>query len=134
VGLGVLTAEVWRSYSDTLGTTPLDECWVCPDDFYPTTHDTYKKQAAIHPAGFESTIPANEQPKNLALDRAANGTVTLSSLYCEQVVEVEGGGACAGMGREACTGVVWGKVCGQTTGTGTGRALITQLKYQANRE
>jgi hypothetical protein len=72
-GLGVLIAEVMRSYSDSLGMTPLD-------DWSVATHDTYKKQTSIHPEGLEPTIPANEQPQNLALDRAATGTVTSSLL------------------------------------------------------
>jgi hypothetical protein len=46
-------------------------------------------------------------------------------------VEVEVGGACAGMEGKTCTWVLWEKTSGQTTGIDTGRVLITQLKYQA---
>ena len=36
-----------------------------------TTHNTYKRQTSILPAGFEPATPASEWPQTHALDRAA---------------------------------------------------------------
>jgi len=49
-----------------LGKTPLDEWSARHRDLYLTTHNTHKEQAFIHPAGFESTIPASERPQSHA--------------------------------------------------------------------
>ena len=61
----------------TLGRTPLDEWWAQRRDLYLTTHNTHKRQAAMPPVGFESTIPASERPRTYLLDRAATGIKAL---------------------------------------------------------
>jgi hypothetical protein len=57
----------------TLGRTPLDEWSARRRDFYPTTHSTHNRQAAMLPAGCERAIPASERPLTYVLDRAATG-------------------------------------------------------------
>ena len=57
----------------TFGRTPLDEWPAWHRDLFLTTHNTFKKQTSMPPAGFELTIPASERPKTHALDRAATG-------------------------------------------------------------
>jgi len=37
-----------------------------------TTHNTHKRQTSMPSAGFKPAIPASEQPKTHALDRAAS--------------------------------------------------------------
>jgi hypothetical protein len=37
------------------------------------THNTYKRQTSIPPAGFQSANPARDRPKTHAVDRAASG-------------------------------------------------------------
>jgi hypothetical protein len=57
----------------TLGRTPLDEWSVRCRDLYLTTHNTYKRQTSMPPAGFEHAIPASKRPQTHALDRATTG-------------------------------------------------------------
>ena len=38
-----------------------------------TTHNPYKRQTSMLPAGFEPAIPASERPQNDVLDRAVTG-------------------------------------------------------------
>jgi len=38
-----------------------------------TTNNTHQRQAALPPAGFETSIPASDRPQTNALDRAATG-------------------------------------------------------------
>jgi hypothetical protein len=54
----------------TLGRTPLHEWSARRRDLYLTTHNTYKRQTSMPPAGFEPTC---EWPQTHALDRAATG-------------------------------------------------------------
>jgi hypothetical protein len=42
-------------------------------DLYLTAHSSHKRQRAMAPLGFETAIPASEQPQTHALDRAATG-------------------------------------------------------------
>jgi len=64
----------------TVGRTPLDEWSARHRDLYLTTHNTHKRQAYLHPAGFEPTIPASELPQTHALEKAATeiGPILLS--------------------------------------------------------
>ena len=55
----------------TLGRTPLDEWLAHRRDLYLKTHNRYKKQAYMPPAGFKPAIPASERPQIHALGRAA---------------------------------------------------------------
>jgi hypothetical protein len=57
----------------TLGRTPLDEWSARRKDLYLTIHNTHKKQTSMPPAGFESTIQANERPQTDVSDRAVTG-------------------------------------------------------------
>jgi hypothetical protein len=57
-----------------LGRTPLDEWSARRRDLYLTIHNTHKKQTAMPPAGFESTISAGKRLQTNALDRAATDT------------------------------------------------------------
>jgi len=38
-----------------------------------STHNTYRRQTSMPPAGFEHAIPASELPQTHALDRVATG-------------------------------------------------------------
>jgi hypothetical protein len=50
---------------------------------YLTTHNTHNRQTSMPPAGFETTMPANEWPQTHALDRAANTyTILLGAVCC----------------------------------------------------
>ena len=74
VSLGLLY-EVPRSHSGTprsVGLLP-DEGSAPRRDLYLTTYNTHKKQASMHPAGFDPAISASERPQTHALDRAATG-------------------------------------------------------------
>ena len=51
----------------TVGRTVLDKGSARRRDLYLTTHNAYNRQASMHPAGFESAIPASELPYTLAL-------------------------------------------------------------------
>jgi hypothetical protein len=51
----------------TVGRTPLDEWSTCLRDLHVTTHNTYKRQTSIPPAGFEPTIPVGDRPQTHAL-------------------------------------------------------------------
>ena len=75
VGQGLLIIEALRSHSDSPQSVGL--LWKNDQPVAETTHNTHKRQN-IHapPVGFELTIPASEQPKTHALDRAATGTRT----------------------------------------------------------
>jgi hypothetical protein len=71
-----LVIEVCRSHTQwhtTVVRTPLDEGSARHRDLYLTTHNTYKRQTSMPPAGFEPAIPASEQPQTLALDRPTTG-------------------------------------------------------------
>jgi len=57
----------------TLVRTPLDKWSVRRRDLHLTTHNTQKWETYMA-AGFETAIPASEQPQTQALDRAATGT------------------------------------------------------------
>ena len=57
----------------TLSRTPLEEGSVRRRDLYLTTHNTYKRQTSMTPAGFEPTIPARERQQTYTLRRAATG-------------------------------------------------------------
>jgi hypothetical protein len=57
----------------TLGRTPLDEWSARRGNLYLTIHNIHKRQTCVFPVGFESTIPASEQPRTHALDSAATG-------------------------------------------------------------
>jgi len=58
----------------TLGKFRLDELSACRRELYLTTHNTYKKQTFLTPAGFEPTIPTSERLQTHSLDRGATGT------------------------------------------------------------
>jgi len=62
------------THTHTHSRTPLDECSAHRRDLYLTTHNTYKRQTAIPPAGFIPAIPASKRPQKYALDRAAIGS------------------------------------------------------------
>jgi hypothetical protein len=66
---GLLIIEASRLHSDT----PLDEWSARLRDLYLTTHNTYKRQTSMLPAGFELAIPACHQPQTRALDSSATG-------------------------------------------------------------
>ena len=57
----------------TIGGTALDEGSACRRDLYLTTHNVRKRQASMHPAGFEPAVPASEWPQTYSFDRAAFG-------------------------------------------------------------
>ena len=63
-GHGRLLLEVSSSHTVThkFGRAPQDEGSVRSIDLYLTTHDTYKRQTSMLPAGFEPAIPASERP------------------------------------------------------------------------
>jgi len=69
VGHGILITEASRSHSVGL-------LWNSDRSDAETStwqHTALKRQAAMSPAGFESTIPASEQPQTHTWDRAAAG-------------------------------------------------------------
>jgi len=78
----------------TFGRNPLDERLDRRRDFYLTTHNIYKREISLPPAGFEPAIPARRRPQNHTLDRVVTGTsksnsrkYTLSAkLFCWQMV------------------------------------------------
>ena len=75
MGLGLIIVEVLRSHSfkhATLGRTSLDE-WSARD-LYLATNTTLKKQTSMPPAGFETTVPASEQPQTHALGYVLRGS------------------------------------------------------------
>jgi len=55
----------------TQGRTPLDEWSARRRDLYLTIHDTHNRQTSMPPVGFEPTIPASKQLRNLAFDCVA---------------------------------------------------------------
>jgi hypothetical protein len=63
----------------TLGRTSGRETGPSQISLYLTTLDTHKRQTSMPPAGFETTIPASEQPQTHALDRSATGIATWAS-------------------------------------------------------
>jgi hypothetical protein len=79
VGQGLLIVETSRSYSDTPHSAGL--LWTShqpkAETATYTTHNTYKRQTSMLPAGFEAAIPASERPQNHTLDRAATGIGTV---------------------------------------------------------
>ena len=54
----------------TLGRTPLNSGSA---RLYLTTHNAYKRQTSISPAGFEPAIPASERPQTYTLELTATG-------------------------------------------------------------
>jgi hypothetical protein len=66
---GLLIIESLRLHSDT----PLDEWSARLRDLYLTTHNTYKRQTSMLPAGFEPAIPACDRPQTRVLDSTATG-------------------------------------------------------------
>jgi hypothetical protein len=84
-GPDLITIEASRSHPDTntLSRTPLDELSARRRDLYLATHNSYKKQTPMPPVGFEPAIPASEQSKSNALDRASNG-IGLSHITSQQ--------------------------------------------------
>jgi hypothetical protein len=65
--------------------TPLDEWSVRRRDFYMTTHNTHNRQTSMPPAGFETPVPASEQPQAHTLDRAAT---VISPLFIRRVWKI----------------------------------------------
>jgi len=57
----------------TPGWTSLDEWSARRRDLY-LTHNTYKRQIYMTPAGFEPTIPVIVRPQTQALDGTVTGT------------------------------------------------------------
>jgi len=55
------------------GKTSLDERSARRVDLYLTTHNTRKIQTSVHPAGFETAIPASERPQTNVLILADTG-------------------------------------------------------------
>jgi len=51
----------------TFDTAPLDEGSACLRKFYVATHNTNNRQTSMPSAGFETSIPACEQPPDLRL-------------------------------------------------------------------
>jgi hypothetical protein len=68
----------YRGFTITLSRTPLDEWSARRRDLYLTTHNTYKRQTSMPPAGFKPTFLASERLQTHALDRAAIGIGHLS--------------------------------------------------------
>ena len=64
----------------TISRTPLDEWSVRRRDLCLTTHDTHNRHPSMPPVGFEPTISAGERPQTDALNGAALGTGTRSSV------------------------------------------------------
>jgi hypothetical protein len=64
----------------TFGRTPLDEWLARRRDLYLTIHNTHNGQTYIPSVGFEPTISPGERPQTHALDRAATGTGSSSTL------------------------------------------------------
>ena len=86
---------IWRSLMGfhnhthqirTVCRTPLDGWSHRRRDLYLTTHNTYKIQTSMSPAGFEPVNTAREQPQTHALDRAATRTAWL--LLCYKIFEI----------------------------------------------
>ena len=78
----------WLSFTitlshTTLSRTPPDEWWARRRDVYLTTHNTYNRQASMHPIGFEPAIPANERPQIHASERAATGIGFLAQISAD---------------------------------------------------
>ena len=70
----------------TFGRTPLDEWSARRRDLYLTTQNTHNRQTSMLPVGFESTISAGERPQTYALDRAATGTGSYSTLHGTKII------------------------------------------------
>ena len=75
VGKGLLIIEASRSHSEhtTPGMTPLDEWSARHGDLYLTTHNTHNRHISMSPAGFEASVPANEQLQTHSLDLETTG-------------------------------------------------------------
>jgi hypothetical protein len=56
-----------------ISSTFLEEWSARSVNLYPKTHDNYKRQTYILPAGFEPAIAASELPQTYALDRSVTG-------------------------------------------------------------
>jgi len=67
-GPRLLIVEVSRSHSDTSHSVGLLRTSDQSDANYLTTHDSYKRQTTMSPAGFESAIPVSERPQTQAID------------------------------------------------------------------
>jgi hypothetical protein len=61
------------NYIYTIGRTPLDEGSVLAEAFTCTTHEIYKRQILMPPAGFEPKLPACERRQTYALVGGATG-------------------------------------------------------------
>jgi len=64
----------------TVGRTPMGEWPARRRDLYLTTHNTHNRQTSMPPAGFETTISADERPQTYALDGVATGNDSTSQL------------------------------------------------------
>ena len=70
-----------------VGRTPLDEWSVRRRDLYLTTRNTDNRQTSMPPVGFEPTNSVSERPQTYALDRAATGTGSSSSIISIKIVQ-----------------------------------------------
>jgi len=61
----------------TLGRSHLDKRSARSRDHYLTTHNAYKRQTSMPPAGFKPATPARQRPHTDALDHAGTGVGTL---------------------------------------------------------
>jgi len=61
----------------TLSRSPLDKRSARSRDLYLTTHNAYKRQTSMPPAGFKPATPARQRPHTDTLDHAATGVGTL---------------------------------------------------------
>ena len=71
--LGGLFVKVSSSHSETHCRTPLNDWCVSRRDLYLTTHNTHKRQTAMHPVGFKPAIPTSKRPQIHAVECVATG-------------------------------------------------------------
>ena len=74
----------------TVGWAPLDERSARRRDLYLTAHNTHSRQTSMPPVGFETTIPASEQPQTYALDRAATGNGNKNHYAIQIAIWIQG--------------------------------------------
>ena len=60
-----------RTHTHTIDWTALDEGSARRRDLLQITHNTYKRETSVPPAGFEPVVPTSELPQAYELDRAA---------------------------------------------------------------
>ena len=84
-GLNCLTVGASRSHTHTFGRVPVDEGSARRRDLYLTTHNTHKRQTSMPPTRLEPTIPVDDRPQTLALDRAA----TAIGILFDYLVHIE---------------------------------------------